>query len=124
MRQEILVGPERRRRWSDQEKISILREVGIDGLGVSDVARRHGISRQNIYQWRTAMRRGELVDREGMGFLAVELSETATEELPSPRLPNPDPQVEIVVAKGRVVRAPASVSVALLKRLIRAVEAA
>ena len=27
MRQEILTGPERRRRWSDEEKIAIVREA-------------------------------------------------------------------------------------------------
>ena len=37
MRQEILTGVERRRRWSAAEKRSILAEVGVDGARVADV---------------------------------------------------------------------------------------
>lgn len=40
MRPEVL-GIERRRRWSDGQKVSILGEVGVSGATVSDVARRH-----------------------------------------------------------------------------------
>ncbi|WP_220791440.1 hypothetical protein, partial [Gluconacetobacter tumulicola] len=31
MRQEILIGVERRRRWSDEQKMRVLSEVGVDG---------------------------------------------------------------------------------------------
>jgi transposase-like protein len=31
MRYEVMTGVERRRRWSDEEKLSILGEVGVDG---------------------------------------------------------------------------------------------
>ena len=58
--QEILIGPERRRRWSDAEKIAIVVEAAEPGVAVAEVARRHGLSRQQIYQWRSAMRRGRL----------------------------------------------------------------
>ncbi len=58
MRQEILTGPERRRRWSDEEKIAIVREAGRGDLSVAAVARRHDITRQHIYQWRGALRQG------------------------------------------------------------------
>jgi len=43
MTQEILIGVERRRRWSDERKLAILAEVGVDGASVSDVARRHDL---------------------------------------------------------------------------------
>ncbi|MEL7469067.1 MAG: transposase, partial [Pseudomonadota bacterium] len=62
MSQEILVGPERRRRWSDGEKIAILIEAADPEMTVAEVARRHGITRQHIYQWRSDMRQGRLVD--------------------------------------------------------------
>ncbi|WP_080517375.1 transposase [Cereibacter sphaeroides] len=48
MRQEILTGVERRRRWSDAEKRSILAEVGVNGARVADVARRHDLTWQHI----------------------------------------------------------------------------
>ncbi|GLS30849.1 transposase [Neomesorhizobium albiziae] len=47
MRQEVL-GVERRRRWSVERKLEILSEVGMDGATVSDVARRHDITRQHV----------------------------------------------------------------------------
>jgi transposase-like protein len=60
MRQEVLTGAERRRRWSDSEKRSILGEVGLRGSTVAEVARRHDLTRQHIYQWRAELRlRGE-----------------------------------------------------------------
>lgn len=60
MRQEVLTGAERRRRWSDTEKRSILGEVGMRGATVAEVARRHDLTRQHIYQWRAEFRkRGE-----------------------------------------------------------------
>ncbi len=40
MSQEILVGPERRRRWSDAEKIAIVVEAAEPGVTVTEVARR------------------------------------------------------------------------------------
>ena len=74
MGQEVLVGVERRRRWSDAGKLAIVEEVGIDGLSVSDVARRHDITRQHIYQWRAELRRKTLWsegDDVGSGFIQV-----------------------------------------------------
>ena len=65
MGQEVLVGGERRRRWSDAQKLAIIGEVGVDGLTVSDVARRHEISRQHIYQWRAELRRKALGSEDG-----------------------------------------------------------
>jgi len=51
MRGEIL-GFERRRRWSDEEKFGIVMSVGTDGATVTQVAQRHEITRQQIYAWR------------------------------------------------------------------------
>ncbi|WP_434605505.1 transposase [Acetobacter oryzoeni] len=49
MTQEILIGVERRRRWSDERKLAILAEVGVDGASVSDVARRRGNLTEGLY---------------------------------------------------------------------------
>jgi hypothetical protein len=42
MRQEILTGPERRPRWSVDERRRILGEAGAEGIQVADIARRWG----------------------------------------------------------------------------------
>lgn len=52
MKGEVLSGPERRRRWSSEEKSSIVGEVMLPGAKVSEIARRHGISRSLLYTWR------------------------------------------------------------------------
>jgi transposase len=52
MQAEILTGPERRRRWSAEEKARIVAETTRPGARVTDVARRHEVSRGLLYTWR------------------------------------------------------------------------
>jgi len=49
---EVLSGPERRRRWSSEEKVKIIAEAILPDARVSEIARRHGISRSLLYTWR------------------------------------------------------------------------
>lgn len=48
----VFSGPERRRRWSDDERLRILQEAFASGTCVSDVARRHEVSTSLVYAWR------------------------------------------------------------------------
>lgn len=58
----IMAGPERRRRWSDEQRERILAEAFQSGARVCDVARRHDVARGLIYQWRrAALRQAEPV---------------------------------------------------------------
>jgi len=52
MRGEVLTGPERRRRWGSEEKAGVVAETMVPGAKVSEIARRHGISRGLLYTWR------------------------------------------------------------------------
>ncbi|HEX7854464.1 MAG TPA: transposase [Sphingobium sp.] len=53
----VLMGARRRRDWSDEERLEILREAFSPGACVTHVARRHDVSRGLIYLWRrTALR--------------------------------------------------------------------
>ena len=56
-RMTVLTGPERRRRWSDDERLRILTEAFSPGACVSEVARRHDVSTALIYGWRRKLRR-------------------------------------------------------------------
>jgi len=49
---EELLGTERRRRRSPQEKISIVQETLQPGMTVSHVARLHGVNANQIFAWR------------------------------------------------------------------------
>lgn len=48
----VFSGPERRRRWSEEERLRILSEAFAPGACVADVCRRHSISSALIYTWR------------------------------------------------------------------------
>jgi transposase len=53
----VFAGPERRRRWSDEERFEILTEAFAPGACVARVARRHDVSTGLIYTWRRKLRR-------------------------------------------------------------------
>jgi transposase len=130
MRAEILVGRERRRRWSVAEKQSIVREAFAPGARVALVARRRDVSCSQIYQWRAALREGRLSD-EGcgvVGFVPVEMP-MASSVAPSLRPPGVDSfaavsTIEISLPGGRSLKVPTSLPSPELRRLIRAVEGA
>lgn len=50
----LLMGPKRRRRWSDDIREQILAEAFSPGATVADVARRFQVSTSLIYKWRRA----------------------------------------------------------------------
>jgi len=53
----ILAGPERRRRWSDEQRERILSDAFQSGARICDLARRHHVAHSLIYQWRRTARR-------------------------------------------------------------------
>lgn len=63
-----IVRVERRRNWSDKEKLAILKETTQPGVIVAAVARRHGIGTGQLYTWRKQLLRGAMA-----GFVPVEL---------------------------------------------------
>lgn len=50
----------RRRRWTDDEKSRIVEESHRDGETLAEVARRHEISRSQLYDWRHRFKHGLL----------------------------------------------------------------
>jgi len=57
---ELLTGPERRRRWAPAEKLAIVQETYAPGVTVSLVARRHGLSPAQLFNWRRLASEGAL----------------------------------------------------------------
>jgi len=53
---ELITGAGRRRRWSSEDKARIVVESLDDGVSVSEVARRHGLSPQQLFGWRRKAR--------------------------------------------------------------------
>ena len=55
-RVEVITGPERRRRWSEEEKLQLVEEACRPGMSVSLVARQRGINASQLFAWRRAAR--------------------------------------------------------------------
>ena len=53
---EVLVGPERRRRWSIEQKQAIVAAAFGPGAVVRDVARQGDVTPSLIYRWRRDLR--------------------------------------------------------------------
>ena len=150
MRGEVVGRVERRRRWSDGEKLAVVMASLEPDAVVATVARRFDVTRQQIYDWRRAARQGDLGLPGGVvGFVeviadapahgaAIEAESTQTAAAPK-AAPNAAPNttttafgavptsamtVEIVLVGGRVLRAPSDLPTAELRRLIGAVEGA
>ncbi|MCC6919345.1 MAG: transposase [Alphaproteobacteria bacterium] len=138
MRGEVLGRVERRRRWSAGEKLAVVMASLEPGAVVATVARRFDVTRQQVYDWRRAARRGDLGMPGGVvGFVEV-VAETPAhgaaieaeaapiarppESATAPIVTAPVVTVEIVLVGGRVLRAPAGLPTAELRRLIGAVE--
>jgi transposase len=63
---EIINGIGGRRRWSMDDKARIIEETLAPGAVVSEIARRHGLTPQQVFGWRRAARRpAEVSDDTG-----------------------------------------------------------
>lgn len=122
MRGEVL-GIERRRRWSDEEKLAIVSSVDIEGATVTQVAQRHEVSRQQIYAWRHELKKKGLWSPDG-GAIFLPIDFPVIAETPREREPVPSVPVELRLENGRCLRFDSAMDAAVLTRLIRAVEKA
>ena len=53
---EVITGPERRRRWNEEQKRQLVAEAFAPGGVVAEVARRAGVCAGQIYRWRKELR--------------------------------------------------------------------
>lgn len=126
VRGEVLTGPERRRRWSLEEKLRILAQSVAPGSSATLVCRLHGISSGQLYTWRRQFRTGELT-----GFAPVRLA-PPVEELPleaapvdpMPTPPEPDRRadgtIEVELPSGVKLRLTGAVDEVGLRRVLSA----
>ena len=124
---EILTGVERRRRWSSEEKLQILREASAPGSLVGAVARRYDICRSQIYQWRRAFRSGKLRSESlaVVDFLPVEVCDDNEDEEPTvDETPSAAIMISIELRHGRTLRFSSNLPCHEIRRLVAAVEAA
>jgi transposase len=77
MRVEVLGGVERRRRWSQDDKVRIVEETLVPGAKVTEVARRNGIAASVVFTWR---RQARTVEKVGPCFAPVRIAAAETSE--------------------------------------------
>ena len=121
-----ILGRERRRQWSNAERLEIVAAVGVNGETLARVARRYDVSRSQIYQWRHQFRKRGLMPAPAVpAFLPVDIGAAMlnAEPMDEDRMVSPM-IVELCLAQGRRLRFDAGIEAAALTRLIRSVEAA
>jgi transposase len=121
-RSEVLHGPERRRRWTLEQKSLIVAEGFAPGVVTSSVACRHGVHPNQLYAWRR-----ELCDAASNGWnspvFAPVVVAQAEPGLPGDRPKEPSSTIEVEIA-GTVVRVTRESDLELLTAVARALKAA
>jgi len=118
-RLEVLEGPSGRRVRSEAERARIVAESLLPGAQVSEVARKHGATRWQVYDWRRRLRqRGELP------LHGAPRSTFASLVVGGPSEERPAPQTRLEIAIGDVVvRTDTTIDGEHLSRVIRAIRA-
>ena len=82
-RLEVFTGAGRRRKWSDGDKARIVAEIVTSGDSVCAVARRHGLSPQQLFGWRRQLREAAAGPSEAEELQFVPAVVDAVEQVPA-----------------------------------------
>ena len=111
---ELLSGPERRRRWSEEQKRAVVAAAFAPDAIVAEVARRRDVCPGQIYRWRQEL-------RNGGGFAAVVV--TADADCGPSIAPRTGEAIEIEFSGLACLRIPPStppeLAVAVVQALVR-----
>ena len=117
-RLEVFTGAGRRRAWTVEQKARIVAESHAGGETVSAVARRHGLTPQQLFGWRREAGRGALGN--GVAFAPVVVTSPAHAQLRAEALTAP--VIEVVIG-AVTVRVPCGADLAALQAVLCAVRA-
>ena len=127
-RVEVFMGAGRRRAWLREEKARIVAEIASSGDSVCAVARRHGLSPQQLFGWRRQLREaaGQPAVPEGLQFVPAMVDGLApVDRQHEPLRCKPAPDlglIEIDVA-GVTVRVNLGADTAMLTAVVQALKA-
>jgi transposase len=138
-RVEVITGVAARRRWSVAEKLRIVGELARPGATVSSVARAHDVHSSLLFKWRRLAREGALrpvPNDDAFSIVPVRLlaepplPPTADERAAADEAtvwatdPATGMTVEIALPNGCVLRVPAGIDAARLRRLVTVLKSA
>jgi transposase len=118
----FVVVADTRRRWTRAEKQAIVAECGPGKASVSATARKHNISANLLFRWRSDLEVGRRKPRARPEFMPIALPAppvaSAAEGAPCGR----SGVIEIELVGGRRVRIDGAVDAATLRRVIEVLE--
>ena len=118
---EVIVGRQRRRRWTVEEKLRIVAEAAEPGARIGDVAARHDVYPGLLFTWRRQVRKGMLTERRAPLFLPVEMASTPDLPRPSEQIePSTPRRIEIELNDGCRIKIDEGVGLASLRRVLTA----
>ena len=118
---EVITGAGGRRRWTTDDKARIVAETLEPGAAVSVVARRHGLTPQQLFGWRReARKRSEGNDAGGPSFVPAVMELPAA---PGRRRQQATPMAAIELDMGGVrVRIGSGAKASIVSAVIRALK--
>jgi transposase len=124
--QVSVLGAERRRRWSYDEKVRLVEETFQAGETVCGVARRHGVAHSLLFTWRRQARQGRLGGDSAPALVPVEITPVAapiSSDAPQPVALPPAQRaragiIEIELGDGCRVRVDRDVDIEALQRVL------
>lgn len=122
-RLEVIEGPSGRRRRTKSERARIAAESMMPGVTVTEVARKHGTTRWQIYDWRKQIRKGNLMLPENLAALPFFAELVVDDRAAAASAVVTSCDLEILVGDV-VIRAGSGADEGQLTRAIRAARAA
>ena len=123
-RLEVFTGAGRRRRWTAEQKARIVAETCAAEESVSTIARRHGLTPQQLFGWRRDARHRAAAGGSAHGLAFASVVVAAPPSCPSAARPVASPAVsaiEIVIGV-MTVRVPPGTDVATLQIVLQALK--
>lgn len=133
---EVISVVARRRRWTAEQKLSLVAEVSRPGASVASVADRHGMSRSLLFEWRRQVREGTMPGVVRADAAPALVPVRVAEDVPPRQEPRPQPPVrasverlarsaatiELVLRNGRVLRVAETIRPDVLGQLAAALD--
>jgi transposase len=119
---EVFTGAGRRRSWSPEEKAAIIAESYVEGETVCAVARRHGLTPQQLFTWRRLTRDTGKVEPPVFVPAVAEGPAPAVTKRPRQRRSSAAASIELEI-DGVVVRVGPGAQASTVAAVIRALKA-